>query len=677
VATVPARLFVDVIPSVVAPAAAALETIGIMICRNRRVPLGGFMSFPGASQVQSFFGAGTSEANLAPYYFDGFVGASASPAALLVAQFPVTGAPAWLQGGSIAGLTIPQLQGITGTLSVVVDGYTYTSASVNLSGDTSFSAAAATLQTELNTTLPAGASVTGSIAAVSGTFTGSINGNILTVTSIPTYVIVPGSVLTGAGVTALTEVVNQLSGTAGGIGTYAVSLTQVVASETITCAYGIMTVTVVGSGTISIGQTLSGGSVTAGTQVTALGTGVGLTGTYYVNPSQTATSEAITATGSALAITYDSVSGGLVVTSGQVGPAAVSSTMAFFTGTASAALNLTQATGATISQGGVPQTPGAFMTALANLTQNWFSFFTTFDPDDALGAVGVNTQKMAFAAWTSQQLDDPFCYICEDTDISPSTTVPANSSMGQLLPAGNLSGTCLIWNPNGATTINANPFGSRAAFISGSCASVDFNETNGRITAAFKSSQAGLIPDVTSLSVAVNLAGNPQNAGNGTPTGGNNYNWYGAVATAAQSFTFFSPGSISGPFLWLDGYLDQAWLDANFQLAILVLLTQIKSFPYNAAGYALLSEALTPTILQALDFGAIRPNIPLSATQALEVNQAAGIKIDQILSTRGWYLQVKNATAAVRAARGSPPARFFYTDGGCIQSFALHSVDVL
>jgi len=55
-----------------------------------------------------------------------------------------------------------------------------------------------------------------------------------------------------------------------------------------------LTVTAVTSGTISINTTISGTGITAGTQITALGTGTGGTGTYTVSVSQTVSSTTIT-----------------------------------------------------------------------------------------------------------------------------------------------------------------------------------------------------------------------------------------------------------------------------------------------------------------------------------------------------------------------------------------------
>lgn len=55
-----------------------------------------------------------------------------------------------------------------------------------------------------------------------------------------------------------------------------------------------LTVSAVTSGTIMVGQVISGTGVTAGTFITAFGTGTGGTGTYTVSASQTVASTAIT-----------------------------------------------------------------------------------------------------------------------------------------------------------------------------------------------------------------------------------------------------------------------------------------------------------------------------------------------------------------------------------------------
>lgn len=140
-----------------------------------------------------------------------------------------------------------------------------------------------------------GASVTGSVAASAGSFTGSISGNVFTVTVVGSGVVVPGGTLSGSGVATGTMVVAQLSGAAGGVGTYSVNINeQTVASTTVSETYGTLTVSAVGSGTLAVNDVISGSGVTAGTYITALGTGTGGTGTYIVSPTQTAGSTTVT-----------------------------------------------------------------------------------------------------------------------------------------------------------------------------------------------------------------------------------------------------------------------------------------------------------------------------------------------------------------------------------------------
>jgi hypothetical protein len=112
------------------------------------------------------------------------------------------------------------------------------------------------------------------------------------------------------------------------------------------------------------------------------------------------------------------------------------------------------------------------------------------------------------------------------------------------------------------------------------------------------------------------------------------------------------------------------------QLDMVVLLTQVKSIPYNAAGRALIEASVTDTINAGLNFGAIRSGVTLSALQASEVNSDAGLKIDGVLSTRGWYFQVLDASPTVRQARGSPPCTLWYMDGQSVQAISLASIEL-
>lgn len=138
-----------------------------------------------------------------------------------------------------------------------------------------------------------GASATATIAE--DVVTGSISGTTLTVSAVTSGQVNVNETFTGSGVAAGTFIVSQLTGTPGGVGTYQVNNAQTVASETLTGSYSLMTVTAVASGSLGLGDVLSGAGVTAGTYIVALGTGAGAAGTYVVSNSQTVgTAETIT-----------------------------------------------------------------------------------------------------------------------------------------------------------------------------------------------------------------------------------------------------------------------------------------------------------------------------------------------------------------------------------------------
>jgi hypothetical protein len=152
-----------------------------------------------------------------------------------------------------------------------------------------------------------GGSVTASVAAGAGSVTASIaptyspsgvvDKTIMTVTAVGSGSLQIGATISGSGVTTGTTITEQLTGTANGVGTYAVSIPQTVASTTVTAAHGLMTVTAVGSGALAVGNILSGTGVDAGTVITALGTGTGGTGTYIVSSATVVSSTTVTATG--------------------------------------------------------------------------------------------------------------------------------------------------------------------------------------------------------------------------------------------------------------------------------------------------------------------------------------------------------------------------------------------
>ena len=335
---------------------------------------------------------------------------------------------------------------------------------------------------------------------------------------------------------------------------------------------------------------------------------------------------------------YDSVSGAFVISSSTTG---TTSSISYGSGTAATTLLLTQALGATISVGAIASTPAGAMTQVVNLTRNFATFTTCFEP--------VLSDKLAFANWNNGQ-GNLYMYVPWDTDITV-TQQGNTTSFGPVINAAETSGTAPVYLDPAVS-----------AFVMGYAASLDFTATNGRATAKFRSG-TGITASVTSSVIATNLAAN-------------GYNYYGDFSTANDDFIFLANGEVSGPYEWIDSYLNQIWMRNQFQLALLVFLTQSLSVPYNDQGYTGIRAACLDVINQALNFGAIRAGVTLSQAQIVEVNNAVGFPVNKVLSTVGWYLKVSDAIPQVRAARTSPPISFYYMDGGSVQQLNLASVEV-
>ncbi|HQT79434.1 MAG TPA: DUF3383 domain-containing protein [Rhodopila sp.] len=337
-------------------------------------------------------------------------------------------------------------------------------------------------------------------------------------------------------------------------------------------------------------------------------------------------------------VTFDSVSSAFVFTTTATGS---TETISFATGTLAAGLLLTQATGAVVSPGSAIAVPATFMASIVALTTNWASFMTNFEP--------VTADKEAFASWTNST-GNRYLYAMWDSNILNTESGTTTTAVQAIVAAG-YSGIAMQYlDPNDS------------AFLMGYVASLNFTAVQGRATAAFKN-QSGLAVTVTNATAAANLISYGMN-------------FYGNYSTANDSFLFFYPGQITGPFKWVDSYVNQIWLNNQFQLALMVLLTNVNSIPYNAAGYALIEAACADVIGQGVTFGAIQPGVTLSAAQIAEVNNTAGKNITPTLASRGWYLQVSDALPQVRAARQSPPMTFWYMDGGSVQQINLASIEV-
>lgn len=161
-------------------------------------------------------------------------------------------------------------------------------------------------------------------------FVGSSSTTTLTVASISAGAISVGQLITGTGVTPGTYITALGTGK-GGTGTYTISISQTIGASTAltaantpapafsvtgtiapdgsnpTTAGSVLTVSAVGSGSLRIGDLITGTGIPANTVITAFGSGVGDTGTYVLNTINLTVTPGITITGPTNAIVPNAV----------------------------------------------------------------------------------------------------------------------------------------------------------------------------------------------------------------------------------------------------------------------------------------------------------------------------------------------------------------------------------
>lgn len=153
--TIPVSQIVTINPAVVGAGGNALSLNAVMLDQSAIVPITSLLSFASADDVGLYFGTTSTQKALADNYFAGFDNSTKKPDTLFFAGYANTARAAFLRGQSLAGTTLSQVQAVTGSLSITVDGVVKTAASVNLSAATSFTDAAALLTTALALTGPA------------------------------------------------------------------------------------------------------------------------------------------------------------------------------------------------------------------------------------------------------------------------------------------------------------------------------------------------------------------------------------------------------------------------------------------------------------------------------------------------------------------------------------------
>lgn len=299
----------------------------------------------------------------------------------------------------------------------------------------------------------------------------------------------------------------------------------------------------------------------------------------------------------------------------------------------------------------LPATPADtdYTTALTNAaaaSADWCAFAFAQEPDA--------TAKTAIAAWMPTN-PNRYWGIVQDNDAS--ILQEDSACFGSTVAAQATPGLTCLCNTDGNGTL-------AAALCLGWAASINPQRNAGRTTLMFRNNGGVTPADITATQAQALLQ--------------NGYSFYGSYKSGDSTFSFLNNGAVSGAFSWADSYLNQIWMTSSFQSDLLTLFSSVGQIPYAVQGDTLLATAVQNTIDTAVAFGAIQPNVTLSAAQAQVVNAQAGRSIADTLATCGWYLLpgASTASAAIRAKRGPVQARFFYMDGQSVQSISLATVEV-
>ena len=139
---IPLTKDVQINPGVLAAGGNAVDLNGLILTQSTYAPVGNIATFSTKEDVAKYFGSASDEYAMAAIYFSGYDNSTKNPGKLLFAQYNTAPVSAWLRSGSMATVTLDQLKLMSGILTITVDGTVETSTNINLSGATSFAAAA-------------------------------------------------------------------------------------------------------------------------------------------------------------------------------------------------------------------------------------------------------------------------------------------------------------------------------------------------------------------------------------------------------------------------------------------------------------------------------------------------------------------------------------------------------
>jgi hypothetical protein len=235
------------------------------------------------------------------------------------------------------------------------------------------------------------------------------------------------------------QIVTQRTGTPGGPGLYYlyVSGGGDFSSETMTETYGVFTVGSVTSGTVAVGQEVTGAGVLPLTAIDGNLSGSGPGSTWLVNNAQTVAGENITTTATPLSVVNESRIGATanndyfdVSPNGAFGYDYNPSSLSYMSGSRGRAGSDAKVWGHRLNAGGELPSASAYMN---NLVEKETSQFGSYQATNALLAQVDPTYQGDLAAW-AKSTDGLYTFSSQTA-----TTSPAGSSLPTTDPAGTYS----------------------------------------------------------------------------------------------------------------------------------------------------------------------------------------------------------------------------------------------
>lgn len=340
-------------------------------------------------------------------------------------------------------------------------------------------------------------------------------------------------------------------------------------------------------------------------------------------------------------ITYSSVNNTYTLTSASVGEEA---SVTQPTGTVADVLGLSDET-AVISAGAKVMTATDTMAEITDKFQNFVTFTTLDEPSDA--------DAMLLAKWATAQYNagTMYMFVCWDSSKANldalSTTV-----ISELLQEEEVTATCVCY-----------PDAEKAAFIMGTAASIAWDQRQGTLTFKFKA-QSGVSADI-------------QETAQATALDAHKVNYMGNWATRNDNFVFLAEGRILGEWDWIDTYLGACWLCNAAQVKLMVMFTEARRIPYTEVGYAQVRANIRDIMERAIFNGVVDAGVRLDNGVKSQLTTELGADYSEEIYNNGYYLQIEDATPAIRQARTTPSCNLVYTYGGAIHKLVLPAIAVV